>query len=108
MYSFVAKEIDYASYFQTVRTGAPGPEGGKLLGFSLSLLSLCLGQMIEVQAEYHRKSLELLQSVLPQIKAHQGEFCSLHLLVVVARRRGNGRWLALDKVKDSVLSFLQT
>ncbi|XP_030019240.1 rho GTPase-activating protein 44-like isoform X4 [Sphaeramia orbicularis] len=44
MYSFVAKEIDYASYFQT---------------------------LIETQAEYHRKSLELLQSVLPQIKAHQ-------------------------------------
>uniref|UniRef100_H3CXJ5 Rho GTPase-activating protein 44 n=1 Tax=Tetraodon nigroviridis TaxID=99883 RepID=H3CXJ5_TETNG len=44
MYSFVAKEIDYASYFQT---------------------------LIEVQAEYHRKSLELLQSMLPQIKAHQ-------------------------------------
>ncbi|XP_032430253.1 rho GTPase-activating protein 44-like isoform X4 [Xiphophorus hellerii] len=44
MYSFVAKEIDYASYFQT---------------------------LIEVQAEYHRKSLELLQCVLPQIKAHQ-------------------------------------
>ncbi|XP_007572817.1 rho GTPase-activating protein 44-like isoform X5 [Poecilia formosa] len=44
MYNFVAKEIDYASYFQT---------------------------LIEVQAEYHRKSLELLQSVLPQIKAHQ-------------------------------------
>lgn len=44
MYSFVAKEIDYASYFQT---------------------------LIEVQAEYHRKSLEFLQSVLPQIKAHQ-------------------------------------
>lgn len=44
MYSFVAKEIDYASYFQT---------------------------LIEAQAEYHRKSLELLQSVLPQIKAQQ-------------------------------------
>uniref|UniRef100_A0AAV2LIJ0 Rho GTPase-activating protein 44 n=1 Tax=Knipowitschia caucasica TaxID=637954 RepID=A0AAV2LIJ0_KNICA len=44
MYNFVAKEIDYASYFQT---------------------------MIEAQAEYHRKSLELLQSVLPQIKAQQ-------------------------------------
>ncbi|XP_023196892.1 rho GTPase-activating protein 44-like isoform X4 [Xiphophorus maculatus] len=44
MYSFVAKEIDYASYFQT---------------------------LIEVQAEYHRKSLELLQCVLPQIKAHR-------------------------------------
>ncbi|XP_028674403.1 rho GTPase-activating protein 44 isoform X5 [Erpetoichthys calabaricus] len=44
MYSFVAKEIDYANYFQT---------------------------LIEVQAEYHRKSLLLLQSVLPQIKAQQ-------------------------------------
>uniref|UniRef100_A0AAQ4RV30 Rho GTPase activating protein 44a n=1 Tax=Gasterosteus aculeatus aculeatus TaxID=481459 RepID=A0AAQ4RV30_GASAC len=46
MYSFVAKEIDYANYFQT---------------------------LIETQAEYHRKSLEILQSILPQIKAHQGE-----------------------------------
>ncbi|XP_017805843.1 rho GTPase-activating protein 44 isoform X5 [Chlorocebus sabaeus] len=44
MYSFVAKEIDYANYFQT---------------------------LIEVQAEYHRKSLTLLQAVLPQIKAQQ-------------------------------------
>ncbi|XP_033998668.1 rho GTPase-activating protein 44 isoform X1 [Trematomus bernacchii] len=44
MYSFVAKEIDYANYFQT---------------------------LIETQAEYHRKSLEILQSILPQIKAHQ-------------------------------------
>ncbi|XP_053310106.1 rho GTPase-activating protein 44 isoform X4 [Spea bombifrons] len=44
MYNFVAKEIDYAHYFQT---------------------------LIEVQAEYHRKSLALLQAVLPQIKAQQ-------------------------------------
>ncbi|XP_030362322.1 rho GTPase-activating protein 44 isoform X2 [Strigops habroptila] len=44
MYNFVAKEVDYANYFQT---------------------------LIEVQAEYHRKSLALLQSVLPQIKAQQ-------------------------------------
>ncbi|XP_066497671.1 rho GTPase-activating protein 44 isoform X4 [Hoplias malabaricus] len=44
MYNFVAKEIDYANYFQT---------------------------LIEVQAEYHRKSLEILQNVLPQIKAQQ-------------------------------------
>ncbi|XP_005801528.1 rho GTPase-activating protein 44 isoform X2 [Xiphophorus maculatus] len=44
MYNFVAKEIDYASYFQT---------------------------LIETQAEYHRKSLEILHSVLPQIKAQQ-------------------------------------
>ncbi|XP_056179841.1 rho GTPase-activating protein 44 isoform X2 [Falco biarmicus] len=44
MYNFVAKEVDYANYFQT---------------------------LIEVQAEYHRKSLALLQNVLPQIKAQQ-------------------------------------
>ncbi|XP_034448797.1 rho GTPase-activating protein 44 isoform X6 [Hippoglossus hippoglossus] len=44
MYNFVAKEIDYANYFQT---------------------------LIETQAEYHRKSLEILHSILPQIKAHQ-------------------------------------
>ncbi|XP_063076738.1 rho GTPase-activating protein 44-like [Engraulis encrasicolus] len=44
MYSFVAKEIDYANYFQT---------------------------LIELQSEYHRKSLELLQTILPQIKAYQ-------------------------------------
>ncbi|CAI5675622.1 unnamed protein product [Oreochromis niloticus] len=44
MYNFMAKEIDYANYFQT---------------------------LIETQAEYHRKSLEILHSVLPQIKAHQ-------------------------------------
>ncbi|XP_031723533.1 rho GTPase-activating protein 44 isoform X5 [Anarrhichthys ocellatus] len=44
MYTFVAKEIDYANYFQT---------------------------LIETQAEYHRKSLEILQNILPQIKAHQ-------------------------------------
>nr|XP_057905652.1 rho GTPase-activating protein 44 isoform X6 [Doryrhamphus excisus] len=44
MYSFMAKEIDYANYFQT---------------------------LIETQAEYHRKSLEILHSILPQIKAHQ-------------------------------------
>ncbi|XP_051523845.1 rho GTPase-activating protein 44 isoform X2 [Myxocyprinus asiaticus] len=44
MYSFMAKEIDYANYFQ---------------------------MLIEVQAEYHRKSLDLLQNILPQIKAQQ-------------------------------------
>ncbi|XP_069728428.1 rho GTPase-activating protein 44 isoform X2 [Phaenicophaeus curvirostris] len=44
MYNFVAKEVDYANYFQT---------------------------LIEVQAEYHRKSLALLQNILPQIKAQQ-------------------------------------
>ncbi|CAL1588220.1 unnamed protein product [Knipowitschia caucasica] len=44
MYNFVAKELDYANYFQT---------------------------LIETQAEYHRKSFEILQSILPQIKAQQ-------------------------------------
>lgn len=72
MYSFVAKEIDYASYFQTVSTTFPPMGFGEgAEAFSDSLFS---DQLIEVQAEYHRKSLELLQSVLPQIKAHQGEF----------------------------------
>lgn len=33
----------------------------------------CPLQLIETQAEYHRKSLEILHSILPQIKAHQGE-----------------------------------
>lgn len=37
---------------------------------------LVFSQLIEVQAEYHRKSLTLLQAVLPQIKAQQGK-CKL-------------------------------
>lgn len=36
------------------------------------MLALVFSQLIEVQAEYHRKSLTLLQAVLPQIKAQQG------------------------------------
>lgn len=39
---------------------------------------LVSSQLIEVQAEYHRKSLTLLQAVLPQIKAQQGK-CRLSL-----------------------------
>ncbi|XP_030889294.1 rho GTPase-activating protein 44, partial [Leptonychotes weddellii] len=35
------------------------------------MLALVSPQLIEVQAEYHRKSLALLQAVLPQIKAQQ-------------------------------------
>uniref|UniRef100_A0A8C9TMR7 Rho GTPase-activating protein 44 n=1 Tax=Scleropages formosus TaxID=113540 RepID=A0A8C9TMR7_SCLFO len=38
---------------------------------SLPLFCLLYTSLIELQAEYHRKSLEVLQSVLPQIKAHQ-------------------------------------
>ncbi|KAG7250435.1 hypothetical protein CRUP_007188 [Coryphaenoides rupestris] len=54
MFSFVAKEIDYANYFQT---------------------------LIEIQAEYHRKSLDILTGVLPQIKAQQAE-CDVMCRVV--------------------------
>lgn len=89
MYNFVAKEIDYANYFQTVST-----RKDELFLYSLSssstpalcklcqlqsvnscqlLLILSFSQLIEVQAEYHRKSLALLQNVLPQIKAQQGK-----------------------------------
>lgn len=82
MYSFVAKEIDYANYFQTVsaasrplpsapRCGCPVPvPAAPAAPHALGALS---PQLIEVQAEYHRKSLALLQNVLPQIKAQQGE-----------------------------------
>ncbi|XP_068509413.1 rho GTPase-activating protein 44 isoform X12 [Syngnathus scovelli] len=44
MYAFAAKEVDYANYFQT---------------------------LMETQAEYHSKSLEILTAILPQIRAHQ-------------------------------------
>lgn len=37
------------------------------------MIVLVFSQLIEVQAEYHRKSLTLLQAVLPQIKAQQGK-----------------------------------
>lgn len=37
------------------------------------MFALVFSQLIEVQAEYHRKSLTLLQAVLPQIKAQQGK-----------------------------------
>lgn len=85
MYSFVAKEIDYASYFQTVsarslQTGRRRQNIVVCPCWTLPLTAVLLSrQLIEVQAEYHRKSLELLQSVLPQIKAHQGEFFLLFL-----------------------------
>lgn len=38
-----------------------------------NMFVLVFSQLIEVQAEYHRKSLTLLQAVLPQIKAQQGK-----------------------------------
>lgn len=44
-----------------------------LLPWRRVTLALVSPQLIEVQAEYHRKSLTLLQAVLPQIKAQQGE-----------------------------------
>ncbi|KAJ1071330.1 hypothetical protein K5549_001622 [Capra hircus] len=86
MYSFVAKEIDYANYFQTrLRGRMPVIADGWRRGHSTPMvwqpmpsilrqrlmLLLVFPQLIEVQAEYHRKSLTLLQAVLPQIKAQQ-------------------------------------
>lgn len=51
-----------------------GAVGQPLLPTLLQRLMLVvIPQLIEVQAEYHRKSLTLLQAVLPQIKAQQGE-----------------------------------
>lgn len=73
MYSFVAKEVDYANYFQTV--SATHPAGLLQRGRRVTAAAVS-PQLIEVQAEYHRKSLALLQSVLPQIKAQQGKCLS--------------------------------
>lgn len=85
MYNFVAKEIDYANYFHTVSklylmfvfylhlflqlsNNIP-----VIYHTLLNIVSFFCLQLIETQAEYHRKSLEILHSVLPQIKAQQGE-----------------------------------
>lgn len=74
MYSFVAKEVDYANYFQTVSAARPhGTPLSLSLATGVTAGAICPLQLIEVQAEYHRKSLALLQNVLPQIKAQQGE-----------------------------------
>lgn len=49
-------------------------------------------QLIEVQAEYHRKSLALLQNVLPQIKAQQGK-CPWALSCMRHEAKGSvSRW----------------
>ncbi|NXI05372.1 RHG44 protein, partial [Pachycephala philippinensis] len=67
MYNFVAKEVDYANYFQTVSATPPGRACPRCRGDPGAVSP----QLIEVQAEYHRKSLALLQTFLPQIKAQQ-------------------------------------
>lgn len=75
MYNFVAKEVDYANYFQTV--SATHPHGTPLSpspAAAVTASAVSPSQLIEVQAEYHRKSLALLQNVLPQIKAQQGKW----------------------------------
>ncbi|KAI1232255.1 hypothetical protein IHE44_0006697, partial [Lamprotornis superbus] len=68
MYNFVAKEVDYANYFQTV--SATHPQGCPCPWQCCDPRAVS-PQLIEVQAEYHRKSLALLQNFLPQIKAQQ-------------------------------------
>lgn len=94
------------------------------------MLTLVFPQLIEVQAEYHRKSLTLLQAVLPQIKAQQGEcrpcldrggwgacfpekpgaLCLAHLLhpeqchVSMSPRTSPSRCLAPAAVKPSTLT----
>lgn len=94
MYNFVAKEIDYANYFQTVSTWhfvfvlifLSPPSLSTFSNFqdtqsSYLPLILSFSQLIEVQAEYHRKSLALLQNVLPQIKAQQGKSARISVLL---------------------------
>ncbi|XP_074778313.1 rho GTPase-activating protein 44 isoform X6 [Athene noctua] len=72
MYNFVAKEVDYANYFQTVSATHPhGTPRSPAPAIGVTAGAVSPPQLIEVQAEYHRKSLALLQNVLPQIKAQQ-------------------------------------
>lgn len=54
-------------------TLTPGTGAGLPTLWQRVMLTLVSPQLIEVQAEYHRKSLTLLQAVLPQIKAQQGK-----------------------------------
>ena len=77
MYSFVAKEIDYANYFQTVSVVKDRKYGVIRGAFNERVSMFSLLQLIETQAEYHRKSLDILHSILPQIKAHQGQCVSV-------------------------------
>lgn len=81
LYSFASKEGDYARYFLTVssadRTALQmwvvcmcplhGPLRRDEPGFIFG------NQLLEAQADYHRRSLAALEAALPTIQLQQGE-----------------------------------
>lgn len=92
MYNFFSKEADYARHYVMVRSISFFIHGFnnsvamyipvQFHVFSThcsfcraSFLPQCLlcSQLLEAQADYHRKSLTLLESVLPTIQAQQGD-----------------------------------
>lgn len=104
MYSFFSKEGDYAHYFVTVSAARSemfehefmweclqlqdyrGTDlAGQIIYFLLLLFlfnlifPILFLQLLEAQADYHRKSLTVLESVLPAIQAQQGKICLQHI-----------------------------
>lgn len=81
LYSFSSKEGDYARYFLTVSSADRTalqlwvvcmcplhcPLRGDELGFIFGK------QLLEAQADYHRRSLAALEAALPTIQLQQGE-----------------------------------
>lgn len=80
LYNFASKEGDYARYFVMVSSADktvlqmwvmcmcplhPPPEGMNLSIFG--------NQLLEAQADYHRRSLAALEAALPTIQIQQGE-----------------------------------
>ncbi|XP_051928021.1 rho GTPase-activating protein 17a isoform X5 [Hippocampus zosterae] len=82
MYSFFSKEGDYACYFLT---------------------------LLEAQAEYHRKSLTLLESVLPTIKAQQDSWTEKPAFgtALDEHLKRSGREIALP-IEACVMMLLET
>ncbi|XP_057681781.1 rho GTPase-activating protein 17a isoform X2 [Corythoichthys intestinalis] len=82
MYSFFSKEGDYACYFLT---------------------------LLEAQAEYHRKSLTLLESVLPNIQAQQDSWIEKPAFgtALDEHLKRSGREIALP-IEACVMMLLET
>jgi len=93
MYNFFSKEADYARHYVMVRIilffihGCNNSVAMYIPSVPCFFISahcsfccvsffpqcLLCSQLLEAQADYHRKSLTLLESVLPTIQAQQGD-----------------------------------
>ncbi|XP_060116826.1 rho GTPase-activating protein 17 [Heteronotia binoei] len=82
MYSFIAKEGDYARYFVS---------------------------LLEAQADYHRKALAVLEKVLPEIQAHQDKWTEKPAFGTPLEEhlKRSGREIALP-IEACVMMLLET